>query len=398
MPMTWRCSCFGLLVAPLFLHDINQNPKNACGVHVILAGLAQTAEQRAPHVGLAFADPTLLDLDPPFQRECPVRGGFRLSRGRRAFPLCVGLDRVRMQDRRLVIAGLRLGKPPPRFLDPCTAVFDHGLPGHPVNRERRPALRFRQQRAIAGHIGFRGVDVAVADIAKCEPVVQAEQLALALGLLGERRHLLGKQRIGALVVAGLPQQPHEELLVAAALVLVIVARGIVDGKFGVAERVTATEQRSCLRPLVIEVGEIGALQARRHGRIGGGGLLLDLGRVGLLLIENRGDVGDRSRRRHERRGPILCDVRGARFRLRRQFLRRVQRSLRPRRHHGVPDAALDDGSGFCKAGFVRASALLAGHIGRLAAGVAATLDRLIHFQRRQSRRCCEQDSRGDDAK
>ena len=51
------------------------------------AGLAETVQQRPAHIRLAFADPALLDLDPPLQRERPVRGALDFSLRRLALPL-----------------------------------------------------------------------------------------------------------------------------------------------------------------------------------------------------------------------------------------------------------------------------------------------------------------------
>ena len=42
---------FGLLVAALLLHDIDENAEHARGVDMILAGFAETAEQRAANIG-----------------------------------------------------------------------------------------------------------------------------------------------------------------------------------------------------------------------------------------------------------------------------------------------------------------------------------------------------------
>ena len=76
--MTWRCSCSASGYRPCSCIDINENAEHAGGIHVILAGFAEAAEQRAPHIGFAFADPALLHLGPPFQRERPVRRPFQL--------------------------------------------------------------------------------------------------------------------------------------------------------------------------------------------------------------------------------------------------------------------------------------------------------------------------------
>ena len=102
--------------------------KNACRIGVEFSGLAEAAEQGPPHVRLAFADPALLDLDAPLQRERPVRGALDFSLGRLAFPLREGFQRGRIEDRRLVIGGLGIRKPAARFRDARIAVLDIGLP------------------------------------------------------------------------------------------------------------------------------------------------------------------------------------------------------------------------------------------------------------------------------
>jgi len=216
-------------------------------------------------------------------------------------------------------------------------------------------------------------------------MVQPEHLALAQRGAGKGGHLLGEQRVGPLVLALIPQPPDQQLLIAAAFILVFLLGGIGDGKLGVVQRVAAPEQGSGLRALVIEFAEVAAFQAGRHRGVGGRRQFGDGRRVGLLLIENGADVGDRSRRSDQARRSIARDLGGTR---RSGLFHHDRRDLRRNRCHGAFDAGLNDRPGLVEAGFVRSAALLASHIGRLAGGGAAFFDRLRDFQ--CGRRRCRQ--------
>ena len=60
---------------------IDQHAKDAGRIGVKFPGLAEAAQQRPPHIRLAFADPALLDLDAPLQRQRPVRRALELALG-----------------------------------------------------------------------------------------------------------------------------------------------------------------------------------------------------------------------------------------------------------------------------------------------------------------------------
>src|SRR5882757_82737 len=117
--------------------------------------------------------------------------------------------------------GFGLGKPAARVLDPRIAVLDDGLPRYSVDREYRPPLRFRQQCAIAYGIRFRGVDIAISEITERKDVIQCEQLSLSL--ISKRRNLLSNDRDSPLVLPGVAQSTHQQLLVTAGHILVVVA-------------------------------------------------------------------------------------------------------------------------------------------------------------------------------
>src|SRR5215212_2390337 len=57
------------LITSLFLDGVDQYAQDACGIGVKLTRFAEPAEQRAPHIRLAFAHASLLDFDAPLQRE-----------------------------------------------------------------------------------------------------------------------------------------------------------------------------------------------------------------------------------------------------------------------------------------------------------------------------------------
>ena len=78
---------FSFLIPSLLLNNVDQHAENACRIGVEFSGLGEAAEQRAPHVRFAFADPSLLDLNAPLQRQRPVRRALKLSLRRLAFPL-----------------------------------------------------------------------------------------------------------------------------------------------------------------------------------------------------------------------------------------------------------------------------------------------------------------------
>ena len=164
----------GFRVSRLLLHYVNQDGKHTCRVRVELAGFAQSAEKRAPDIRFAFADPALLHLGTPFQCQGPIRKPFQFSVGGLAFPLRNRLERSSIEYRGLMIAGLRLGRASARLIDARVTVFDDGLPGHSVNREHGPTLRFGQQRAIARGIRLRSVDVAGPQITHHSRVIQPE--------------------------------------------------------------------------------------------------------------------------------------------------------------------------------------------------------------------------------
>ncbi len=292
----------GVLVAALFLQDIDEEPKRRGCIGVIFADLAQAAEQGAAYVGFALAGTAEFDLGTPFQRELVVGLTFVVLGRRCARPLRKVPDCRAEKLRGLAIARLGVGITAARFGNARGSFLDGRGEACGIDAVTRPCLGLGEQGTTTRLKILGARNVAALQAGTEHRQVKPKQPA-ASGLR-ERIDLPIDDLDRGFGLAILAQSPIEELLITADHILVVSALRGLDGEPRVGDRVGQTREGSaCLGALVVEIGEIGWLEAGRRLRFR---LRDQLGNpigIGLLLVQNLGHVGGATWRRHE--GDVL---------------------------------------------------------------------------------------------
>ena len=154
----------------------------------------------------------------------------------------------------------------------------------------RPRARFREQRVEVPVEPLDGREVAGSAVGESQLVVEREQAPRLASL--ETPNFGQHERDGALVVAEARQQPMQELLVAAHHARVVFALAERDGLFHVRNCVVdAPRLFARVRPVKKGLAALGVGKGVGDRRVGGGVAFGGLGRVGLLLVQERDDVG-----------------------------------------------------------------------------------------------------------
>ncbi len=300
-----------LSVAALLHQDGGEADDETGRQRIVFAPALEHVEQGAPRVGLGFAQAALAGLDPP--QAGKIAGGGRddlPGRRRKFISLEVG-ERCPAKGLAALISGFGLLELATRLEDQCTAFVRVGLPGAAVDLVAPSPVRVRaaacvlHQRRVAADIGLRLADIAHQDQSHRDAALGIDQCAAVARLVAfadghlERLHRLFRIAERVVLVA-------DELANAGLLPKLAALRDL-QRLFAVGQGFAGPSQRGAgIATVVVELCQRGFRQLLARLGLGVGLELPDPGRVGLFLVEDRRDVGDRARRRHEDGGRGLA--------------------------------------------------------------------------------------------